>query len=93
MISLRLSLSIVLLPGACEMILALFGCPAEPIWLDNLELILYLLDISLCLMFLIFTSGDLGEQLSSLVSFFICLDMDSPLIILGEAIVLTGLEF
>tara|TARA_B110000503_G_scaffold118536_1_gene179557 strand:+ start:187 stop:399 length:213 start_codon:yes stop_codon:yes gene_type:complete len=43
-------------------------------------------------MFLIFTSGLLGEQLSS-VSFFICLEIDSPLIIFGEAIVLIGLEF
>ena len=75
------------------MMLALFGYPADPIWLESLELILCLRDISLCLMFRIFTSGLLGEQLSSLLSFFICFVIDSPLIIFGDAMVLTGLEF
>ena len=75
------------------MMLFLFGYPADPIWFESLELMLCLLDISLYLKFLILTSGLLGEPLSSLVSFFICLVIESPLIIFGEAMVLTGLEF
>lgn len=74
------------------------GCPAEPILLEILEFILYLLDKSDCLKFLMRMSGlemRLGEppcELTPLASFFSALVIDSPLIIFGDAIVRTGDE-
>ena len=58
----------------------------------NEDWILYRLDISDCLFpLVILMSGFLGEVLNS-YSFFIAFVIESPLIILGDAMVLTGEE-
>ena len=66
-----------------------FDYPGVSIWLDSLELIDCRLDISDCRTFLILMSGLLGEPPSS-TSFLSCFVIDKPLIILGDAIDLTG---